>query len=118
MTVGCAAGTGRGRQYIGPLGVAIGKSRNDFRFRVGEYLAGVSVDGQHSTDLDVERSGTVNDGGDAHLSGENRGVAVATARLGDDAGDERLVEHGGVGRSQIQGDDDRALGQRRNARRR
>ena len=68
--------------------------------------------------LDARRTGELHDGRDAHLRGEDRGVARATARLGDDADDERAVERRRLGGREVLRDDDARLGEVRHARRR
>lgn len=92
--------------------------RDELGTRVDGDLTGVAVEGDECARGDLGRALELNDRRDAHLGGQDRGVARATPGCRDDADDEGPVERRRLGRSQVLGDDDRRRGERRHPGRR
>jgi hypothetical protein len=86
------------------------------RIRIDEHLTGGAVDSQDGPDTDGDRARQLHDRRNAHLRGQDRGVAGGTARLGNDGQHQVASQVGALRRGKVVGHDHARRGELWNAR--
>ena len=97
---GCGARGGSGRDTL-----------QDALRRVDDHLARGPVDDHLPTVVQARGRGAADHGRDAELLGQDRGVACRAAEFGDEAQDLRRIQHGGVGRCEVERDQHGRIGE-------
>ena len=111
-----APGPGGRPQRVGPALAALDQLGPGGGIRVDEHLTGGAVDGQDRPDADGDRTGQLHDRGNAHLRGQDRGVAGRAAGLGDDGQHQVASQAGRLRRGQVVGHDHARFGELGHAR--